>query len=496
MGDERDPSGGHLPIKLDATSNGEFLPRPLSAAANHANALAADRTEAAAHRVRLPRRRFLASACGAADTLLAMNDAFATIGKAGGFYDLPSDAAFDPQLAANTVGGAEFIFDIQGHHVNPAGKWRDALISPWNMGLRFFPQAKCENEDDAIECFSAENFIKEVFLDSDTDICVLSQVPASPEKSPLHTAEAAATRAMVNAMDGDHRLMIHGIVRPQLPGGLDAMDAQLADHNIAAWKTYTQWGPNDTGFWLHSETYGLPMIERARKLGVKVICVHKGLPLPGLLFGVDDSKYARPRDIGVVARLYPDMTFIVYHSGFEPDHPEGPYDPDDPEPIGINDLVRSLHDNGIPPNSNVYAELGSTWRYLMRDPTQAAHLIGKLLKYVGEDRVLWGTDSIWYGSPQDQIQAFRTFQISKDFRDKYGYPKMTPEIRAKVFGLNAAGPYGLAPEDIRKRNSGDRVDTEKKSYREKPNPSFTTYGPRNRSEFLSLVRAQGNRIRP
>ena len=62
---------------------------------------------------------------------------------------------------------------------------------------------------------------------------------------------------------------------------------------------------------------------------------------------------------------------------------------------------------GIGPNENVYAELGSTWWYVMRYPTQAAHVLGKLLKHVGEDNVVWGTDCLFYGSPQDQIQAFR-----------------------------------------------------------------------------------------
>ncbi|MFU8820929.1 MAG: hypothetical protein ACNA8G_05165 [Gammaproteobacteria bacterium] len=55
----------------------------------------------------------------------------------------------------------------------------------------------------------------------------------------------------------------------------------------------------------------------------------------------------------------------------------------------------------------MYAELGSTWRFLMRDPDSAAHALGKLFRYVGEDNVLWGTDSICYGSPQDQIQTGR-----------------------------------------------------------------------------------------
>jgi hypothetical protein len=91
----------------------------------------------------------------------------------------------------------------------------------------------------------------------------------------------------------------------------------------------------------------------------------------------------------------------------------------------------------------------------MRDPTQAAHTLGKLLKYVGEKRVLWGTDSIWYGSPQDQIQAFRAFQISREFQDRYGYPALTPEMKAAVFGLSAAPIYGVNPLQGRRRAETD-----------------------------------------
>jgi len=81
----------------------------------------------------------------------------------------------------------------------------------------------------------------------------------------------------------------------------------------------------------------------------------------------------------------------------------------------------------------------------MRDPTAAAHVLGKLLKYVGEDRVLWGTDSIWFGTPQDQIQALRTFQISEELQEKHGYPALTDELKAKIFGRNSAALYGIEP---------------------------------------------------
>ena len=64
--------------------------------------------------------------------------------------------------------------------------------------------------------------------------------------------------------------------------------------------------------------------------------------------------------------------------------------------------------------------------------------------------MLWGTDSIWYGSPQDQIQAFRTFQIAPELRAKYGYPEITPALRAKIFGLNAARVYNLSAAEVKK----------------------------------------------
>jgi hypothetical protein len=122
----------------------------------------------------------------------------------------------------------------------------------------------------------------------------------------------------------------------------------------------------------------------------------------------------------------------------------------------------------------------------MRDPDQAAHALGKLFKYVGEDNVLWGTDSIWYGSPQDQIQAFRTFQIAPGLRAKHSYPEITPALRAKVFGLNATRPYAISAEEVRNYTARDPIERERLAYREHAAPHFLTYGPKTRREFLNL----------
>jgi uncharacterized protein len=484
---DADPDGQRLPIKLDSTSNGEFAPVPLDESLRAANVIAAEWAESFARKLNRSRRSFLVSVCGAASTLLAFNTAHARVGRSGGFFEVTQEAALEPQLAAAELGKKDFIFDVQGHFVNPTGAWTRGL-PPGAKPLAEMPKAQCELASSAgdrsyLNCLGADEFIKDVFLDSDTDLMVLSFVPSTREGEPLTIEEALATSDIVEKMEGTHRLMIHGRVNPNQKGDVEDME-RLAKLGVVAFKTYTQWGPDGKGFWM-TDDVGIAFVEKARQVGVRNICIHKGLP-----FGERSYEHSTCRDIGPIAKRFPDVNFLIYHSGYVVGKNEGPYDPKRAD--GIDALVTSLLAAGVKPNSNVYAELGSTWRFVsMRDPTAAAHSLGKLFKYVGADNVLWGTDSIWYGSPQDQIQAFRTFQIAEELRDKYGYPKMTPELRAKVFGLNAVKPYKISPAEIERTMLADAVAKSRQVYAEQPNPSFATYGPRTRREFLNLRQWQG-----
>ncbi|MFT5133126.1 MAG: putative TIM-barrel fold metal-dependent hydrolase [Gammaproteobacteria bacterium] len=479
MTKRHDPEGSRLPIKLDSTSNGEVQPVALDKPAEHANQSASELVSVVAKRLGRSRREFLVSLSGAAATLVGMNQGFADTGKRGGYYAVNEEAVYEHELAAASLQGDEFIFDVQLHHVNPEGPWR-GHFDMFESLLKDWPQNNCGLED-KVACYSGEHLVKEVFFDSDTDLAVLSMGPAMPDQVTLTIDDAAQTRALVKERTGEHRLLLHSQVNPNIPGHIEAMDRAAEEFPICAWKTYTQFGPGG-GYWL-DDPAGIAMIEKARSLGIKTICVHKGLPL-----GIMGHEYSTCADVGRVAKMFPDVTFIVYHSGHEPEGIEGPYDPS--VNYSINTLINSLRDNNIGPNGNVYAELGSTWRFVMRDPDQSAHTIGKLLKYVGEDRLLWGTDCIWYGSPQDQIQAFRTFQISEEFQEKYGYSTITPEVRAKVFGLSAAKAYAINPDEIRKKSAMDALARERRLYREDPNPSFLTYGPKTRREFLAFKRLE------
>ncbi|WP_420345743.1 amidohydrolase family protein [Pelagibius sp.] len=453
-----DPEGTRLPIKLDSTSNGEFVPVPLDPVNRRANRLAIERAGENARRRGVSRRSFLVSSCGAASTLLAFNAANAEAGRTGGFFDLDQTAALDPEIAAERLDGREFVFDVQGHFVGANGIGRTGLGN-------------------------SEQFIKDIFLDSDTDMMVLSFIPSRRERELLTIQEADETRRIIDAMDGTKRLLIHGRANPNQPGDLEGMDELAETWGVVAWKCYTQWGPDGRGFFLH-EDQGLAMIEKARALGVKNICIHKGLP-----FGRQSYEHSIASDVGIVARMYPDVNFLVYHSGFISGQKEGPYDPARGE--GVDALIRSVEDNGIGLNANVYAELGSTWRFAMRDPDSAAHIVGKLVKHIGEDNVLYGSDCIWYGSPQDQIQALRSFQISEELQERHGYPKITDRLRAKIFGLNAARPYSIDVEEVLQRARDDRVQRRRAAYREAPDPHFLTFGPKTRRAFLANLKARG-----
>src|SRR5688572_21426366 len=455
-----DPDGKRLPIKLDSTSNGEFEPMPLSDVHHHANALAHEAAAENARRLGMPRRDFLVSAMGAASTLLAFNSAFAAVGRTGGSYQIEREAALNADLALERLGQREFIFDVQGHFVGKSWEPRHSLGG-------------------------ADRFVKDVFLDSDTDMMVLSFIPSTRRDEVLPIAEADAVRQIVDRLEGTKRLLIHGRVNPNQPGDIEDMDELANRWKVSAFKSYTQWGPSGRGFYL-TDDIGIRMIEKARALGVRNICVDKGLP-----FGQESYEHSTCADIGPVAKRFPDMNFLIYHSGYVTETPEGPYNARRND--GVDRLIRTAIENGIGAGGNIYPELGSTWRTLMRDPNQAAHTLGKLVKQFGEDNVLWGSDCIWYGSPQDQIQAFRAFQISREFQDRFGYPAMTQGLRAKIFGLNGAKVYGINLNEVLQRAVHDEIGRMRAEYRTSPDPHVLTFGPKNRRAFLALRRANQGR---
>ena len=104
--------------------------------------------------------------------------------------------------------------------------------------------------------------------------------------------------------------------------------------------------------------------------------------------------------------------------------------------------MRSVADAGIG-RRNVYAELGTTWFLMLRRPREAAHVLGKLLVALGPERIVWGTDCAWYGSPQPLIDAFRAFTIPEAMQAQFGYPPLTAAVKERILSTNAQTLYGI-----------------------------------------------------
>lgn len=423
-----------LPIELGPISNDEYVPPPQPPVLKEAERRARELIDRQARRRGLSRRDFLRTTMATAAVLLVLDacssEQQASRGRSsGGRLRVPEEATVEPDAATETLGGNEFVFDVQTHFLQ-----YDLERPGGNFGGGF-PQANCGTAD-ARACFDIEHYLDALFRNSDTTLAVVSAIPASDNNGPLSTARMAEGRAAAEQLCGDNRVILHGQALPavgNVEAQLDAMSALVRDYPVGAWKVYTH-SPNR--WFLDDHDPSLPQVGHAfldhvRDTGVKTVCVHKGL----------GGTYASPVDLGPAARDYPDIAFVAYHSGYEISVPEGPYNPDG---AGVDRFVRTVTDNRIAAQGNVYAELGSTWFNVMRAPETAAHVLGKVCSAVGTDNVLWGTDSIWYGSPQPQIEAFRVFEITPEYQDRFGYPALTPGVKRQILGRNAARLYKLS----------------------------------------------------
>jgi predicted TIM-barrel fold metal-dependent hydrolase len=482
------------------------LPAPPTERAHRAEARWREIVEVQHKRLGMSRRDFARSACGIAASLLALEQAAcgssgsggggsssggsgssggadsgsgggsaSTTGggatsdadTSGGFYDVPNDTTGDNACAEELLYDPdEFVLDVQTHTQTPfRDGWGDA--DP--------PEMACD-------------YLKQIFVDGGTTVACITGIPAARDPAQGNLRAIEQLQEILAHIGGD-RLRLHCNIDMNLPGEVDYMQMIAETFTVNAWKVYPYDQP-----WLANESQGAPFIAKARELGITMIAAHRGLTATN----GDYLHAGSPRDLVEAASQNTDITFLTYHSGWENGNDENhPYDPDvAPADVrGIDRMVRAMLEFEIPVNTgNVYAELGSTWFNLLVDPAQAAHALGKLLLYVGEDRILYGTDSVFNGSPEGQIAALRTFQIPARMREMYGYPEITPEIRRKILGLNAAPIYDVDPTTVRCRFGLDEIEQLKMAYRDDPRavdmPHPHKYlGPRNRREFFAFQRA-------
>jgi uncharacterized protein len=463
----------HLPIPTQVVSNEEYYPLPQTPeqkAVEHHLLTIAGRN---AKRLGLSRRRFLSSSCGMAVAFAAMNRVF------GPYFRVEAAEMMEPQAGAATREDY-FIFDVQTHHVAP-GRQRFGDFDFLNLRIEGRPfNPALRGRDPVPEDLNVENYIKEVFLDSETDVACISGIPALTDTANiLPPDQMVKARGWVNQLTGSRRALSHGLISPDLgEQNRERMQVQAEKLKIDAWKGYTGQGlgPNPAGWWLDDEKVTYPTLEYSRRLKVKNICVHKGLA--GGLF---DEQHCHPRDLVKVSRDFPDLNFLVYHSGFKAldDVLSAARDEfrQNAAVPWVSDLCQYRKQN--PHMSNVYMELGSTFGMMViTQPLLCCHVLGMIIDAFGADHVLWGTDSVWWGTPQWQIEGLRRLEMPDSLVKRFGYAPLTTDVKRQIFGLNATRVYGIDPETRRNPMPGDYVDRLKELYKQAggPQPSQTQYG--------------------
>lgn len=464
-----------LPIPSRIASNEEFIPPEQSPQQKEYEARVLDLSARAAQNQGMDRRSFLRTGSGMAAALLALNQVF------GDVYDVDAAEVQDQKAFQEKWPKDQFIFDVQTHHVDVSIKWYDDTPDG-KAAVRFFQMLRPRLQvQETMDALNRAHYVKEIFGDSDTVMAVISGVPSREwNKNPLPPDQMVATRKYVNDLAGSQRVLSHGLLRPNMgPKELEEMERQVKELKIDAWKMYTGAELGEKAWFLDDEKVAYPFWERTRKLGIKNLCVHKGLPL-----GFFNERACQPLDLEKAAKDWPDLNFIVYHSGYRGagllargtgEKVVDPVSKDPQEIRWISDILRILKKN--PQIKNIYFELGSTFGQLSASqPVTCLHMLGQMIQVAGADHILWGTDSIWGGSPQGQIERLRRLKMTDELMSKYKYPALTEEIKNQIFGLNAAKLFGIDPKAKRQALKADKLTQLREEYRQDPRPSNTQYG--------------------
>lgn len=443
------------PIPTQIVSSDEFAPIPQTLAQREVEVRLREMGDALARKHGMSRRQFFATASGMAAAFLAMNQVF------GPLFGVSAAEAATPEMAedrAKTLSG-QFILDGHTHFLRDDTRldtflrMREAVgKSGWNPALAGKPQT--------IADLKFDNYMREIFLDSDTKVALISSAPSEvPEDWFLTNPMTAAARARVNADAGSRRMLSHAIFTPGMPGWLEEVDRAIAEDKPDSFKGYTIGDNTHKDLSRHpwrmdDETLAYAAYERFAKAGLTNVCVHKGLFPPSVEKQFPElRRHADVSDVAKAAKDWPQLNFIIYHAGYR--FPGGGTPEDAMAEFDrtgridwVSDLAEIPARHGV---GNVYADLGQVFAMTaVSQPRLAAAILGQLIKGLGADKVVWGTDAVWTGSPQWQIEGLRRLEIPEDMREKYGFaPLGTAQgsVKSAILGGNSARLYRYDPTE-------------------------------------------------
>lgn len=307
-----------------------------------------------------------------------------------------------------------FNFD-EGNTLGDAGKMFNNHLYAFHQALTPADEPHLSTEEFLRE-WTVEEIDRMVYEESDTDMLLAMPLPLTDMfKDGLSSWERCAELARKRP----DRTVFWGSVNP-LEGrkALELMEIQVKEHGAKAFKFYNVRYDYGQHFpWrMDDPKVAFPVYEKALELGVNLIGVHKGVPL-----GPQHIEHTTTWDMDGAAEKFPEINFVIYHVGL-------PF---------IDEVCWQLI--RFP---NLYASLAATVNFIVRAPRQFAEVLGKLLFWCGEDKIIYGSETpIWH--PQWALRAFWEFEIPKDLMEGYGYPPLTDQAKRKILGENLLRLHGM-----------------------------------------------------
>ena len=290
-------------------------------------------------------------------------------------------------------------------------------------------------------------------MDSDTKIALLSGAPFDDQSWDLLSNDQIATaRAAINKIAGSRRLLAHSVFTPKRQGWMDEVDRCIAVVKPDSWKGYTIGDPlfpsKAGSYWrLDDQKIMYPFYEKIVKDGTSTVCIHKGLlPADYEKSWPNVWQYNTVWDVGQAAKDWPQINFVIYHAALRPflETPDAALAEFDQTGRikWATDLAEIPAKYGV---KNVYGEIGTAFATCaVANPRFAAAFLGTLVRALGADHVVWGSDSAWYGSPQWQIEALRRIEIPEDMQKKHGFAPLGAAdgmVKSAIFAGNSAQLY-------------------------------------------------------
>ena len=437
------------PVPTQIVSSEEYFPPPQTAKQKEVEARVKALGNQMAKKLGTSRRRFFQTAAGMAASFLAMNKVY------GPLFEVSEAEASTPELAQARADGlkGQFVFDGHTHFLRDDTRI-DTFVKQRQAVGQFGWNPELAGKEQTMDSVKFDNYFKEIYLDSDTKVALLTNAPSDiPEDWFIPQEGVFATRDKVNKAAGTKRMYAHFTITPGQPGWLDAIDQGIT-LKPDSWKGYTI-GDNthkDTSHYpwrADDEKLMYPAYDKFAKSGIKNVCIHKGLFAPGVEKQFPKLRpYVDVSDIGKAAKDWPHLNFIVYHSGYRwvgGPPADGMAEWDQTGRISwVSDLAEIPAKYGV---KNVYGDLGQLFAWTaVAQPRLAAATMGTLVKGLGPHHVVWGTDAVWTGAPQWQIEGLRRLEIPADMQKKYGFKPLGPadgHIKTAILGGNSARLYSF-----------------------------------------------------